>query len=684
MSLLTLETFSLAQEGVDVKEEIDNILVSYNNEQSRGEKHDELIDIFAKVYDIAQQYKYTENNDLDLDDQVDNSKSNENFNELNQCLNRLATLESTSHTQDANDLKTITLSYITSIVLLRTSKSLTDSTIQIMDAINYYDVTLSKDYRIMMYFLQTLPVNVFQFIKKVINVKDVGTMKNSLTVKDIPQWLPSFTIDAYLNISQFIKVGITLLNKATEEFFASPTSFLLEKRRTSKSMLNTFWNSTINLPYRYAKYDLEKKRRALNKIRKQNITRLGYLLLNPPVSFKNQNRFHAENYIVYNIPTLFKEAETFKLPDECAKDDSVPAQRKELQNIIKNVLPEFEKIISEKIKENKPPSYLTRNWPVILPLSLLALSYLPSTVRNVRSFMYDENVRRETFQYFRRLGDYVIDTTISFWNNWIINPINNILKTIRHDNNSEIALMSQQSLASDLKSLERMVIDYAKDVHHGDIKDIEEFANLIKSGDLTIIMNDYEAEMKTPIKSALTGEMLRNILIQIQKTKVDGALALNGVDKILKSQELVFGFVAASPSLFILWNLKNSFMSWYNGDNENKDKKQKSFDIGVRLCRSLGAVEKIITSWDIKNNKKKSNEIDVNTDDVDNTLEVYNQGLIFIQIKNIKNLASQIMPQYILKDFIKDVNDLHNVREYSELKLHTIDRIWKVYGRFFT
>jgi nuclear control of ATPase protein 2 len=39
----------------------------------------------------------------------------------------------------------------------------------------------------------------------------------------------------------------------------------------------------------------------------------------------------------------------------------------------------------------------------------------------------------------------------------------------------------------------------------------------------------------------IRGDLIRALLIQVQKTKVDVELAMSGIDTLLKSQELVFG-----------------------------------------------------------------------------------------------------------------------------------------------
>jgi nuclear-control-of-ATPase protein 2 len=53
----------------------------------------------------------------------------------------------------------------------------------------------------------------------------------------------------------------------------------------------------------------------------------------------------------------------------------------------------------------------------------------------------------------------------------------------------------------------------------------------------------YEKDLRTPFIGTIRGELIRALLIQIQKTKVDVEVAMGGIDALLKSQELVFGYV---------------------------------------------------------------------------------------------------------------------------------------------
>jgi nuclear-control-of-ATPase protein 2 len=191
------------------------------------------------------------------------------------------------------------------------------------------------------------------------------------------------------------------------------------------------------------------------------------------------------------------------------------------------------------------PSRLIRYW---IPAVVLLLS--GSTL--LRIFV---NRRAEVAQWFRELGQ----TTIDFWMNWVVEPVKKLIATIRHDDQSEIAIQSRDSLRADQESLERMVIDFAVQ-HPEDGKNfteaqVAEIKAKVKEGDLTPVLKAYEREMQSPIKNAIMGDLIRTLLIQVQKTKVDVEVAIGGIDSILKSQELLFGFVGIAPGVLISYAL---------------------------------------------------------------------------------------------------------------------------------
>lgn len=58
---------------------------------------------------------------------------------------------------------------------------------------------------------------------------------------------------------------------------------------------------------------------------------------------------------------------------------------------------------------------------------------------------------------------------------------------------------------------------------------------------------------QSPLKSTLTGSLVRSLLIQIQKAKVDLEVAMSGIDRLLKSQQLLFGAVGVAPAMALVY-----------------------------------------------------------------------------------------------------------------------------------
>uniref|UniRef100_A0A060TE64 ARAD1D13068p n=1 Tax=Blastobotrys adeninivorans TaxID=409370 RepID=A0A060TE64_BLAAD len=149
--------------------------------------------------------------------------------------------------------------------------------------------------------------------------------------------------------------------------------------------------------------------------------------------------------------------------------------------------------------------------------------------------------------------DHIVDTTVSLWKNWILSPLYKVYQTIRHDEDAQLSIMGRQSLQSDMSSLERMVVDYVSQNSSLDDASVEQIRSAVSQGDLSMVLEQYEKQLETPIKSIVTGKLIRSLLIQVQKTKVDVEVAMDGYDRLMKSQQLVVVLIAALPALGLLW-----------------------------------------------------------------------------------------------------------------------------------
>ena len=204
-----------------------------------------------------------------------------------------------------------------------------------------------------------------------------------------------------------------------------------------------------------------------------------------------------------------------------------------LQDILALYLPSHVAASNELASQYGKPSFITRYW---LPSVVLILS--SGTL--LRIFF---NRQAEIVTWIRDLGV----TTRDFWYNWVVEPIKKVIGTIRHDKDSEIAIMSKESLQGDRASLERMVVDFAIDNSSKSNGaplskvEIEQLRARVREGDLTPVLKAYERDLRKPFMGTLRGDLVRALLIQVQKTKVDVEVAIGGIDALLKSQELVFG-----------------------------------------------------------------------------------------------------------------------------------------------
>ncbi|KAI5303277.1 hypothetical protein KEM56_007714 [Ascosphaera pollenicola] len=223
-----------------------------------------------------------------------------------------------------------------------------------------------------------------------------------------------------------------------------------------------------------------------------------------------------------------------------------------LSSTITESLPRYRTWAQRKIAGCPRSSLLTRYW---LPATGIIFSS-----KAIVHFV--SNNRVEILTGIREAGQTVLD----FWANWVVEPVKKLLGIIRHDEISDIALMSKASLEADQASLERMVIDFAVDHRSSGGKqpsssEIELLSHKVREGDLTEVLRAYERDLRKPIVGTLRGDLVRALLIQIQKTKVDVEVAMSGINALLTSQELVFGFIGLTPGILVTM----ATMSWLKG-----------------------------------------------------------------------------------------------------------------------
>jgi nuclear control of ATPase protein 2 len=423
-----------------------------------------------------------------------------------------------------------------------------------------------------------------------------GLVLNSLLDRTIPlsesMWYWDDVLSSYANILLYtIQVSPLRLWKQTKEVYAdvkekfSQGQAISEARRTVTESWRDFYRLVQNSvrerslaqaqtrilsPFSIARLQVRRNLENIRVFRKANAATIGKLVRESlafgglPAEQKHGSTIQVSETDEGDWQTTI--ASTAALLGALTRgDDNVEPEGLDLDpntastnevvdvliKILDDRLPSQEKdALTLRRRYGKPPRLL-RYWiqGVVLLLSASTL---------LRIFV---NRRAEIAQWFRELGQ----TTIDFYTNWILEPVKKLIGTIRHDENSEIAIQSKESLKADRDSLERMVVDFAIQHPEGGSNYSEaQVADLrakVKEGDLTPVLKAYEREMQSPIKNAIIGDLVRTLLIQVQKTKVDVEVAIGGIDSLLKSQELLFGFVGIAPGVLISYAL----VQWLRG-----------------------------------------------------------------------------------------------------------------------
>ncbi|KAK4146853.1 ATP synthase regulation protein NCA2-domain-containing protein [Dichotomopilus funicola] len=342
-------------------------------------------------------------------------------------------------------------------------------------------------------------------------------------------------------------------------------------------------------------------------------------------------------------------------------EDSHPAERpaalaRRLLGLLESGLPDHRVAMTDLAREHGRPSRLVRYW---LPAAALLVS--SSTILRILFRRQDDIIN-----WIRDLGA----TSRDFWFNWVVQPVRKIIGTIRHDANSEIAIMSRDSLKADRDSLERMVVQFAVDnpsvaVGRASISDFDigEIRTKVKEGDVTPVLRAYENDLRRPIVGAIRGDLVRSLLIQVQKTKVDLEVAISGIDALLKSQELVFGFVGLTPGVLVSIGVFQYLRTVFGS--------RKGLRQGRRVQRSVRVLRKI------------DRILSEATTSQNSVISYRDHGLLVCEVHVLRGLAHGVLPGDVEKEFIEDLDELANLKGI-QVQMKALERIRWAYAEWLS
>ncbi|KAK3829998.1 MAG: ATP synthase regulation protein NCA2-domain-containing protein [Linnemannia gamsii] len=322
-----------------------------------------------------------------------------------------------------------------------------------------------------------------------------------------------------------------------------------------------------------------------------------------------------------------------------------------LKHLIKVQIPRYVDETENQARQFHRPSWLTRIWIPAL-LGYFGLKYGVQYISEHRADL--DEMLEEAW-----------DTAKRFVTDWVWEPSVRIMNIIRHsDDQGSLQMLGNESLKSDIASLERMVLAFGKDNYNLGAEELEVLSKAVHNGDISVIMRAYENELKTPLKGAVAGHLVQTLLIQIQKTKVDVEVAMAALDKLLKANELNFAFLAVGPSLLLLWAVSaQAKSSWQRFAGKNLGL------VSIQMSNSLRQVERLLNLASADGDAKKGK------------VPYKTQGLILCEVHIMRTFAARLTRHEGLRD--KVMEDLREIEESSltvHQRLRTTKRMYRTYG----
>ncbi|PPQ91940.1 hypothetical protein CVT25_000983 [Psilocybe cyanescens] len=539
----------------------------------------------------------------------------------------------------------------------------------------------SSRLRVSLYLLQTLPVRIYNVIRTILsmlrshqlplNLSTVSPSSlralfssSSTSPFSLRPGLLTTTFFPHLKHQQSLSLSVLLPTSPSAsgvdfELVGSTNRVLLRLRRALNHALGSA-NSAFrffSLPLELTKQECRYNQKALERIRDERAHVLGELaqLRIPLAGLVHGSAGIRVDSLATREYTSFLDTLTGVLTPSSSPSSSSASNSPILPlTTLSQTLPTLTVNHMQSLKNQNllRPSTLTRIWPRLLVLPALALyvyssreSWVPAIIDMVKD---------------------AEDTVRGFVQGWLVEPLLGVLHTVRVGGKGDV-LVSQEGVTADLESLERMTLSLARDALQYTPSQLERLAQQVRLGDLTPVMQIYEEDIRTPLRSALTGTLLRNAFIQVQKAKVDIDQALAGIDRLLKSQELTFAFVGVAPSLAIVWAffgatgrlLQNTKGSRYGGTRRRRG-------VWERMRR----IERLLILQPSENSSSSLSPI-----------APLPTGLLILSLTRLRSYALAHLPSNIQTAFLEDLGDLEDTQLGREAKLRVVERMWRCWGQ---
>lgn len=418
--------------------------------------------------------------------------------------------------------------------------------------------------------------------------------------------------------------------------------------------------SLLLFPLRLAREECQLRRNELEKVRDERAEILGKLLeLRPLLANGLEADFNDSttgSSIDHQALTEFLFKFTVVTSGDASQEAVLPLIEQLLSAFKNHVIMHDAYLDAHDLRR---PSQLTRLWPrlfLLPPLTLYFAKHIYASRATLADLMLD-----------------VVNTVQNLFKGWLFDPIKDVLITIRAGGEDGV-IVRREAVAADLDSLERMTLALAKEKLSYDSTQLEALSHQIRQGDLTAVLKIYEEDIKNPVKSALSGTLLRSMFIQVQKAKVDLDQALAGIDKLLKSQELTFAFVGVAPALAVIYVAGGFLGGLLSIRRERYGGKLRKTSVWLAMRR----IERLLLFQPKLLHHRHDTE-NVHSENI----PALTTGLLVLSLAHLREYALTSLParSRLREGFLEDIEILEDPALRRSEKLRIIDRMWKSWGK---
>jgi len=138
-----------------------------------------------------------------------------------------------------------------------------------------------------------------------------------------------------------------------------------------------------------------------------------------------------------------------------------------------------------------------------------------------------------------------------FWRTHVTEPIQGIKRELFHGYEHTI---DPQQVVQTRESLKRMLEEFVRDTHpeFSGTADLDEALQRASQGSMEPVLSAYEQQVKRPISSLASGQLLRSMLLFVQQMRLLMEEEVEAIDSLLKRNDFNLQVMATVPALCLV------------------------------------------------------------------------------------------------------------------------------------